>query len=127
MTRLSEHEVTLTESEDRLLGQLLTWAKRYGDVADAKAGKLLDLLALSADRTAPGTASVSSCTPSIETHKSGWPTSWEARGLGGAGLQLLYGGMDEDDREQIKNAFQAPPDGAPVRILLATDCTGERI
>ncbi len=35
--------------------------------------------------------------------------------------------MDEDLRERIKNAFQAPPDRDPVRILLATDCAGEGI
>jgi len=33
-------------------------------------------------------------------------------------LTTLYGGMDTDDRERIKAAFQAAPKESPVRILL---------
>ena len=44
-------------------------------------------------------------------------------------LELMYGGMDLDQREKIKQAFQADPreDGAEVRILLATDTASEGI
>ena len=42
-------------------------------------------------------------------------------------LMTLYGGMDSDDREAIKAAFQAHPDQSPVRILLATDAASEGI
>lgn len=42
-------------------------------------------------------------------------------------LMTLYGGMDTDQREQIKAAFQASPDISPVRILLATDAASEGI
>ncbi|GHO65075.1 helicase SNF2 family protein [Ktedonobacter sp. SOSP1-52] len=40
---------------------------------------------------------------------------------------LLYGGMDMKDREEVKAAFQADPDDASVRILLATDAASEGI
>lgn len=50
-----------------------------------------------------------------------------ARGLGGERLQLLYGGMDRDRREQIRAEFQADPALSPVRILLATDAASEGI
>ncbi|EFH80228.1 DISARM system SNF2-like helicase DrmD [Ktedonobacter racemifer] len=40
---------------------------------------------------------------------------------------LLYGGMDTKDREEVKAAFQADPDDASVRILLATDAASEGI
>lgn len=40
-------------------------------------------------------------------------------------LLMIYGGMPHDDREKIKAAFQAAPDEAPVRILLATDAASE--
>jgi ERCC4-related helicase len=42
-------------------------------------------------------------------------------------LLTLYGGMNSDDREAVKAAFQAHPDVSPVRILLATDAAFGRI
>ncbi len=42
-------------------------------------------------------------------------------------LLTLYGGMNSDDRERIKAAFQAGPDKSAVRILLATDAASEGI
>ncbi|AHC38097.1 MULTISPECIES: DISARM system SNF2-like helicase DrmD [Pseudomonas] len=47
--------------------------------------------------------------------------------LGGDRLMTLHGGMDHDDREMVKAAFQAAPDVSPVRILLATDAASEGI
>lgn len=40
-------------------------------------------------------------------------------------VQLMYGGMPLEDREQVKNAFQASPAQSDVRILLATDSASE--
>jgi superfamily II DNA or RNA helicase len=42
-------------------------------------------------------------------------------------LMTLYGGMDSEQRERIKAAFQASPDQSQVRILLATDAASEGI
>lgn len=42
-------------------------------------------------------------------------------------LMTLYGGMDTDQREEIKAAFQAAPDESEVRILVATDAASEGI
>lgn len=42
-------------------------------------------------------------------------------------LMTLYGGMDPDQREQIKSAFQAALDESDVRILVATDAASEGI
>lgn len=51
-----------------------------------------------------------------------------AAGLAQKGrLKTIYGGMDADERESIKNEFQAHPDEASVRILLATDAASEGI
>lgn len=43
----------------------------------------------------------------------------------GERLMMLYGGMQSQERERIKAAFQAHPSLAPVRILLATDAASE--
>lgn len=40
-------------------------------------------------------------------------------------LEMIYGGMPNDQREPIKAAFQAHPDESKVRILLATDAASE--
>ena len=39
----------------------------------------------------------------------------------------LHGGMNAEERERIKAAFQADPEISPVRILLATDAASEGI
>ncbi len=38
---------------------------------------------------------------------------------------VLYGGMADDKREAVKQAFQQHPDENPVRILVATDAASE--
>ncbi len=40
-------------------------------------------------------------------------------------LEMIYGGMPNDQREPIKAAFQTHPDESKVRILLATDAASE--
>ncbi len=51
-----------------------------------------------------------------------------AEGLGNRErLMTLYGGMDPEERERIKAAFQARPEQSTVRILLATDAASEGI
>jgi ERCC4-related helicase len=44
---------------------------------------------------------------------------------GGDRLMTMYGGMDSDQREAVKAAFQTDPEKSPVRILLATDAASE--
>lgn len=47
-------------------------------------------------------------------------------GLGGKDrILLMYGGMPLDEREAVKNAFQASPIQSDVRVLLATDSASE--
>jgi superfamily II DNA or RNA helicase len=127
LARTAEIETVLTAGEDAILRDLLSWARQYGDRIDAKARRFLDLIE-------------STCRPDGQWNDERiivfteyrdtqvWLADLlQARGLGGQQLEILYGGQDGDEREGIKNAFQAPPDRAPVRILLATDCAGEGI
>jgi superfamily II DNA or RNA helicase len=50
-----------------------------------------------------------------------------AKGLGGDRLAVIHGGLPQQDRQQIVDAFQYDPDVTPVRILLATDAASEGI
>jgi superfamily II DNA or RNA helicase len=52
----------------------------------------------------------------------------QSEGLAGDGrLETIYGGLDTDERERIKAAFQTNPSIAPIRVLLATDTASEGI
>lgn len=57
--------------------------------------------------------------------------NWLMELLASAGLtgdrltEQIYGGLDRDERERVKAAFQADPKSSPVRILLATDAASE--
>ena len=42
-------------------------------------------------------------------------------------LATLHGGIDQEERDRIKAAFQASPADSPIRILLATDAASEGI
>jgi SNF2 family DNA or RNA helicase len=42
-------------------------------------------------------------------------------------LLTMFGGMDSEERERVKAAFQTDPRRSPVRILLATDAASEGI
>ena len=42
-------------------------------------------------------------------------------------LEMIYGGMPNDQRERVKAAFQAHPKESKVRILLATDAASEGV
>lgn len=127
IARATDYAAPLTEDEDRLLGSLVEWARRYGDRPDAKATALLRFLE---ETCRPGghwnDERVVVFTEYRDTQK--WLVELlHAHGLAGEQLQLIYGGQEEDEREHVKNAFQAEPWRAPVRILLATDAAGEGI
>lgn len=122
----------LTDDERSLLKNLRAWAAKAEERADAKAMALLDWLD---DIVRPETENghrewgderVIIFTEYRDTQR--WLTDLlTARGLGGDRLALLYGGMEEDRRENTKAVFQADPSLDPVRILLATDAASEGI
>lgn len=109
------------------LDALLDWARKHGSQPDAKALTLLDWLE---DVVKPGGVWGDERVVLFTEYRA--TQAWladllTARGLGGDRLRLIYGGQDEQERQQIKDAFQAPPDRDPVRILLATDAASEGI
>lgn len=114
--------------EQRLLDQMGRWAERSAARADSKARKLIEWLhqqikpnGVWSDRR------VIIFTEYRDTQK--WlQTLLAAEGLTQDGrLLTLYGGMQTDERERIKAAFQAGPEVSQVRILLATDAASEGI
>ena len=122
---------TLSTEELGHLDRLVAWAGKTASRPDSKAQALLDWL--HAEIKPGGQWSnnrVIIFTEYRDTQK--WLFDLLAhRGMvkdkGGERLMTLYGGLDTDERERVKAAFQAHPDDSPVRILLATDAASEGI
>ncbi len=110
----------------QLLDGLTKWADRAAGKADARAGALVKWLT---DTVKPGgkwgDRRAIVFTEYRDTQK--WLHGiFDAAGLAAEGrLAILYGGMDVDDREKVKAAFQS--EKSDVRILLATDAASEGI
>jgi ERCC4-related helicase len=118
----------LQADEIALLDHLHRWAEDSVGRPDAKATELLRWL----ERTLRPDGTWNDERVIIFTEYRD-TQAWLQQQLATAGLTLdgrlltLYGGMETDDRERIKAAFQASPQDSPVRILLATDAASEGI
>jgi len=117
----------LTAEQRGWLQEMRAWAEREARRSDAKARVLLDWI----ERTCRPEGKwndqrVIIFTEYRDTQK--WLLDLlTVNDLGADRVALLYGGIDEDDREHIKAIFQADPSRSPVRILLATDAASEGI
>lgn len=114
-------------AEQEMLAQLHDWARRHGERADSKARALIDELTAICKPDGRWNDERVVVFTEYRTTQDWLHGLLTARGLGGEQLGLLHGGMGERQREHLKAAFQAPPDKAPVRILLATDAASEGI
>jgi superfamily II DNA or RNA helicase len=110
-----------------VLRQMRQWADTHANRPDAKAERLIAWLEKTCRPDGRwNDERVVVFTEYRDTQKA--LKAWlDARGLGGDALRLLHGGMDDKVREHLKDAFQAPPDRDPVRVLIATDSASEGI
>lgn len=118
---------TLTDEQRQMLDRMEAWAELAKDRPDSKAEAILEWLK---EHLKPDGAwnekRVILFTEYRATH--GWlQRILASHGYGGERLMVLHGGIDSEERERIKAAFQAKPEVAPVRILLATDAASEGI
>ena len=118
----------LSLEEESLLDSLSVWAEHATTRPDTKAQELLDLIE---ETCRPGGGwndeRLIVFTEYRDTQK--WLSElFAARGLTEGGrTELLFGGMNTDERIALKAAFQADPKESPVRVLLATDAASEGI
>jgi superfamily II DNA or RNA helicase len=115
-------------AEQELLDKLETWVLEHGPDSDAKARALIDYLdGVCKTDGQWNDERVVIFTEYRDTQR--WLKDLlENYDLGEGGrLELLHGGMDEEQRERIKGDFQKPPHMHPVRIILATDTASEGI
>ena len=123
----TELSSTLTNEQRTILERLCSWAESAKNRADSKAEVILSWLEEHLETDGEwNDKRVILFTEYRATH------SWlqevlTSGGWGGERLMVLHGGMDRDERERIKAAFQEHPSISPVRILLATDAASEGI
>ncbi len=136
---LEEQELELTdtaselfdriEPEDlALLERLVDGAAALAQRADAKAARLIDWLETNLRPDGRWSDERVIIFTEYRATQAWLQTLLAAQGLTADDrLLLLYGGMDRDQRERIKAAFQAAPAESAVRILLATDAASEGV
>lgn len=117
----------LSGEERRQVEQLRSWAQGAARRPDSKAESLIRWLE---EHLRPGGRWSDTRVILFTEYRT--TQTWlheilASHGLAGDRLALIYGGMDPKEREAIKAAFQAAPDVASVRILLATDAASEGI
>jgi superfamily II DNA/RNA helicase len=118
----------VSEQEIGLLQRMESWSARYENSPDAKAKELITYLKAVClpDGQHWTNERVVVFTEYRDTQI--WLKDLLAQeGMAGEQVQLLFGGMEPKRREQLRLAFQEPPDQNPVRILLATDAASEGI
>ena len=117
----------LTVEQSRLLDEMRQWAQRAKNQVDSKARAVIEWVESHLDaKTGWNDRRVILFTEYRTTHQ--WLHEILAsHGYGGDSLAILHGGMDHDEREKVKAAFQTAPKDSAVRILLATDAASEGI
>jgi SNF2 family DNA or RNA helicase len=116
----------LSSEEQRLLQEMLQWAEVAARQPDAKATQLLDWINTTIRPNEQwSNERVIIFTEYRATQKWLYNLMASEGLVQGNRLMTLYGGMNSDDREVVKAAFQTHPDVSPVRILLATDAASE--
>ena len=123
----NEFAAPLTGEQRVMLDSLTTWADKARNQVDSKAKAIIEWLETHLKTNGRWNGKrVILFTEYRATH------AWLqqilcSHGFGGDRLLCLHGGMQQDEREPVKAAFQAHPDISPVRILLATDAASEGI
>ena len=122
----SRHSPSLTDRERELIDEMRQWAQRESHRTDSKARTIVDWIEEHLETDGEwNDRRVILFTEYRTTHQ--WLYEiLAARGYGDR-LAVLHGGMDQDEREKVKAAFQTHPRDAEVRILLATDAASEGI
>jgi len=118
----------ITAQEQGLLKKMQAWAERASNIRDSKATTFIQWLKEIVKPNGKWSSERVIIFTEYRATQNWLQTLLAAEGLTeGERLMTLYGGMNDDDRDRIKAAFQANPEQSDVRILLATDAASEGI
>jgi len=119
---------SLGEEAKKLLRELKDWATQTSARADAKARELMAWLGATCRPDGKWNDERVIVFAEYRTTQKWLQERFAAEGLAAdERLGVIHGGMDQEEREAIKAAFQTSPDQAQIRILLATDSASEGI
>lgn len=123
----TSNEPPLNAAEEELLRELRNWAEDAANGIDAKANAVMKWLDDNLKSGGAWTDERVILFTEYRTTQSWLQEILATAGYGGDRLAIIHGGLNQDDREKIKAAFQASPELSPLRILLATDAASEGI
>ena len=123
----AKHVRPPSDEERQLLERLRSWSQQAARRADSKAEALLDWLNANLKDAGNWIDERVVLFTEYRATQQWMQQILAAQGFGGKRLELIYGGMDPNEREAVKAAFQAHPSESPVRVLLATDAASEGI
>lgn len=117
----------LTEEQRLLLAPMREWAQSAMHQADSKARAVLDWLESNLKDNGNWNDKRVILFTEYRATLDWLHRILASHDFGGERLEILHGGVDHEDRERIKAAFQTNPEHSDVRILLATDAASEGI
>ncbi len=123
----SKCSAPFTKEQSQLVKQLREWAQRAQHQNDAKAQAVCDWIEQHLKTNGQWNNERVILFTEYRSTQQWLQKILTEYGYGGDRLNIIHGGMDHEDRELIKAAFQTSPEQAPVRILLATDAASEGI
>src|SRR5260370_31382189 len=124
---VSRYAAPLSGEQREMLERMRTWAQNASHKPDSKGSAIVDWIEANLKTDGKwNERRVILFTEYRTTHR--WLQEiLAARGYAGDRLGLIHGGMDQDEREKVKAAFQTNPKDAAFRILLPTDAPSQGI
>lgn len=124
---VSKRSAPFTQEQSILINELRNWAQTAQHKPDAKADAICDWIEINLKEQKKWNNRRVILFTEYRTTQQWLEKILTEKGYGGDRLSIINGGMDQDEREDVKAAFQTNPNDAKVRILLATDAASEGI
>lgn len=123
----SRYNQPLSEDQRRLMEEMRHWAQAAAHKPDSKARAIVAWIQGNLKTGGVWNDKRVILFTEYRTTQRWLQEILSGHGLGGERLGIIHGGMDHEEREKVKAAFQTSPREAAIRILLATDAASEGI
>jgi hypothetical protein len=124
---VSKRTAPFSAEQSQLIGDLRAWAQAAQHQEDSKSKAICDWIKKNLKDGSKWNNQRVILFTEYRTTQQWLEKILTENGFGKDRLAIIHGGMDQEEREEIKAAFQTNPDDAKVRILLATDAASEGI